>query len=67
MSVPAQYSIQVFVKGKKVATVSNIRNNGNFRAIKRWLTPRFPVATINLYYQGVFQRQIRWDAQKQYF
>jgi hypothetical protein len=67
MSVPALYSVQIFVGGKKVATLSNVRNNGGFRALKRWLIPRFPRATINLYYQGVFQRQIKWDSEAQYF
>lgn len=64
---PAPYNVTIFVKGRLVRSINNVRSNGNFRALRRYLTPRYPVATINLYYQGVFQRQIRWDASTQYF
>ena len=63
----APYTVVIFVNRRKVRTVSHVRSNGNFRALRRYLTPRYPVAVINLYYQGAFQRQIRWDSSKQYF
>lgn len=67
MSVSAQYSVVIFVNGRKVQTLTNVRDNGGFRALKRYLTSRYPIATINLYYQGVFQRQINWRADNQFF
>jgi len=61
----SDFSIQVYSSGKLVLRMNNIRSNGNFRAIKRYLDQRINSGryksplTINLYYQGVFQRQIK--------
>lgn len=62
---PSYFSIQVYSSGKLVLRMNNIRANGNFRAIKRYLDQRInsrrykAPLTINLYYQGAFQRQIK--------
>jgi len=63
---PSDFSIQVYSAGTLILRMNNVRSNGNFRALKRYLDMRINSGlyksplTINLYYQGVFQRQIKY-------
>jgi len=63
---PSDFSIQVYSAGKLVLRLNNVRSNGNFRALKRYLNGKAKVynwknpLTINYYYKGVFQHQDKY-------
>jgi hypothetical protein len=67
MPTKALFSVVVYSQKKKVLTLNEVRDNGNFRALKTYLDNRIKSGTfntplvINLYYKGIFQRQIRYQ------
>lgn len=66
MSTKSQFSVVVYSQKIKVLTLNEVRDNGNFRALKRYLDNRINSGkykaplTINLYQRGSFIRQIKY-------
>lgn len=73
MSTKTYFSVCIYSNKKKVQTLNEVRENGNFRALRRYIDLRInsgkwagPII-INVYFRGVFQRQIRYTYQSPYF
>jgi hypothetical protein len=63
-----KFSVIIFVENKKWKTLNNVRDNGNFQALKIYLKRSgLTNATLNLYYNGSFVRQIKWNLTKNMF
>jgi hypothetical protein len=67
MSTQAQFSVTIWVNNRKVKTINEVRDNGNFRALRRYLSRLYPICKVNLYYQGIFQRQINYNSKYDLF
>ena len=64
----SKFSVIIFVENKKWKTLNNVRDNGNFQALKLYLKRSgLKTATLNLYYNGQFLRQIKWNILKNMF
>jgi hypothetical protein len=58
MAQIAPWSVQIYVNGKLWRRINNVRDNGRFRALKRYLHTRgINKCIINYYLNGVFQYQ----------
>jgi hypothetical protein len=63
-----KFSVIIFVNNRKWKTLNNVRDNGNFQALKLYLKRNgLKTATLNLYYNGKFLRQINWNITQNMF
>ena len=63
-----KFSVIIFVDNRKWKTLNNVRDNGNFQALKLYLKRSgLKVATLNIYYNGQFLRQAKWNIVKNMF
>jgi hypothetical protein len=62
MPQPAEWSVTIFKNGRKIWALSNVRSNGNFRALKQYLKKKkLGSITVNFYYQGAYQYQQKYN------
>lgn len=60
MATVGKFNVSIYKNKKLVRYLSNVRDNGRFRALRRYLDLTYGDCIVNLYDRGKFIRQVKY-------